>query len=67
MPIVYCTAMYCLEDIARIEAGKVCISTLQRPRMLTYSQTILIHSAAGGVGIAAIQLAQMVEAEVSLT
>lgn len=23
MPIVYCTAMYCLEDIARIEAGKV--------------------------------------------
>lgn len=28
-------------------------------------QSVLIHSAAGGVGIAAIQIAQMVGAEVS--
>ncbi|KAF2686174.1 ketoacyl-synt-domain-containing protein [Lentithecium fluviatile CBS 122367] len=51
MPIVYCTVMYCLEDVARIQAGK----------------TILVHSAAGGVGIAAIQLAQMVGAEIYCT
>jgi NADPH:quinone reductase-like Zn-dependent oxidoreductase len=34
--------------------------------MLITSQSILIHSAAGGVGIAAIQLAQYIEAEVSI-
>lgn len=32
--------------------------------MLTYWQSVLIHSAAGGVGIAAIQLAQYKKADV---
>lgn len=51
MPTVYCTAYYSLIDIARLLPG----------------ETILIHAAAGGVGQAAINLAQMVGAEVYAT
>lgn len=40
MPTVYCTAIYSLADKAGVEPG----------------QSVLIHSAAGGVGIAAIQV-----------
>ncbi|KAJ0116060.1 hypothetical protein J7T55_005006 [Diaporthe amygdali] len=49
MPVVYSTAIYCLLDAARLAKG----------------MSVLIHSAAGGVGIAAIQIAQMVGAEAS--
>lgn len=42
LPLVHCTAFYALQYIARACPG----------------QTVLIHSAAGGVGQAAIQLAQ---------
>lgn len=51
IPVVYCTAYYGICDIARLEAG----------------ERILIHAAAGGVGQAAIQLAQMVGAEIFAT
>jgi acyl transferase domain-containing protein/surfactin synthase thioesterase subunit/NADPH-dependent curcumin reductase CurA/NADP-dependent 3-hydroxy acid dehydrogenase YdfG/aryl carrier-like protein len=49
--IVYLTAYYCLYDLARIEAG----------------ERLLIHSGTGGVGIAAIRLAQMTGAEIFAT
>ena len=45
---VYCTAWYALHDIARVEAG----------------ETVLIHSAAGGVGMAAVQVARSLGATV---
>lgn len=48
IPCVFGTAMYGLEDLARLEEG----------------QTVLIHSACGGVGQAAIQIAKMIGAEV---
>lgn len=51
IPVVYSTAYYGLFDLGRLEAG----------------ETILIHAASGGVGQAAIQLAQMVGAEIYAT
>ena len=51
IPIIYCTAQYCLAHVARL-----------RP-----NETILIHAAAGGVGQAAIMLAQAVKANVLAT
>ncbi|KAF5573798.1 polyketide synthase [Fusarium pseudoanthophilum] len=48
MPCVFGTAMYGLVDLARLEA----------------EQSVLIHSACGGVGQAAIQIAKMIGAEV---
>lgn len=48
LPCVYSTVLYSLIRIARIEK----------------EHSILIHSACGGVGIAAIQLCQMVGAKV---
>ncbi|KAM0330219.1 hypothetical protein ACHAQA_004394 [Verticillium albo-atrum] len=51
IPVAYCTAWYGILDIARLSAG----------------ERILIHAAAGGVGQAAIQIAQMVGAEIFAT
>ncbi|RMZ91949.1 hypothetical protein DV736_g817, partial [Chaetothyriales sp. CBS 134916] len=51
IPVVYCTAYYGLFELARLEAG----------------ERILIHAAAGGVGQAAIQLAQLCGAEIFTT
>ncbi|KAI2686207.1 hypothetical protein CBS147317_2346 [Penicillium roqueforti] len=51
LPIVYATAIYALHYRAHIQAG----------------ETVLIHSGAGGVGIAAIQLALHAGAEVFTT
>lgn len=48
---VYNTAWYCLNHIARLEKG----------------QTVLIHSASGDVGQAAIQLSKLAEAEIFAT
>ncbi|PNY26863.1 Polyketide synthase [Tolypocladium capitatum] len=51
IPVVYSTAYYGIVDLARTEPG----------------ETILIHAASGGVGQAAIQLAQMIGAEIYAT
>ncbi|KAF2756071.1 ketoacyl-synt-domain-containing protein [Pseudovirgaria hyperparasitica] len=51
MPCVYMTAIYSLFDIGGLQGG----------------QSVLIHSACGGVGIASIQLAKMVGAEIYAT
>lgn len=51
MSIVFFTAVYSLMEIAQIQRG----------------QTILIHSAAGGVGLASIQICQYLGAEVFAT
>jgi NADPH:quinone reductase-like Zn-dependent oxidoreductase len=51
IPWVFSTALYALEQRARLENG----------------QSILIHSGAGGLGIAAIQVARMIGAEVFTT
>jgi NADPH:quinone reductase-like Zn-dependent oxidoreductase len=48
VPLVFSTALYALEQRARIEEG----------------QSVLIHSGAGSLGIAAIQVARMLGAEV---
>ena len=48
VPVVYLTAYYGLVDLAGLESG----------------ESVLIHAAAGGVGIAAVQLARHLGAEV---
>ncbi|MCB0171114.1 MAG: type I polyketide synthase [Anaerolineae bacterium] len=51
LPIVYLTAYYTLYYLGRLQPG----------------ERVLIHSAAGGVGLAAIQLAQRIGAEIFAT
>ncbi|RFU26058.1 hypothetical protein B7463_g10269, partial [Scytalidium lignicola] len=51
IPVTYCTAYYAIMDLAHLCAG----------------EKILIHAAAGGVGQAAIQLAEMIGAEIYAT
>lgn len=51
IPIIFCTAYYGLFDLGRLSAG----------------ERVLIHAGAGGVGQAAIQLAQMVGADIFVT
>lgn len=51
IPLVYLTSIYSLFNTANLKRG----------------QSVLIHSAAGGVGIACIQLAQYVGAEIYVT
>lgn len=49
--LVFATALYALESRARLQPG----------------ESVLIHSAAGGAGIAAIQMARMMHAEIFAT
>ena len=51
IPLIYCTAQYCLAHVARLKVN----------------ETILIHAAAGGVGQAALMLAQASKAHVFAT
>ncbi len=51
IPLAFLTAAYALEDLAHLSAG----------------ERVLIHSASGGVGLAALQLARRVGAEVFAT
>jgi NADPH:quinone reductase-like Zn-dependent oxidoreductase len=51
IPIVTCTVEYCLNDLALLKAG----------------ETILIHAAAGGVGLVALQYARNIGARVIAT
>ncbi|PLB46253.1 polyketide synthase module [Aspergillus steynii IBT 23096] len=51
MPVVFCTALFAIFDIGNLQPG----------------QTVLIHSAAGGVGMACIQLAQYIGADIYVT
>ncbi len=51
IPVVYLTVYYAFERLAQLQAG----------------QTVLIHSAAGGVGLAAVQIAQAKGATVYAT
>ncbi|KAL8876689.1 MAG: hypothetical protein Q9198_005159 [Flavoplaca austrocitrina] len=51
IPAVFCTAYYSLAKVARLQAG----------------ESVLIHAAGGGVGQAAIMIAQMIGAEIYVT
>ena len=66
VPLVFSTALYALEDRARLQAGQVGNIKLILLKILAkIYQSILIHSAAGGAGIAAIQIAKLIGAEVN--
>ncbi len=51
LPIAFLTAQYALVEVGRLQAG----------------EKVLIHSAAGGVGLAAIQVAKKIGAEIFVT
>ncbi|WP_394834890.1 SDR family NAD(P)-dependent oxidoreductase [Pendulispora rubella] len=51
IPVAFMTAVYALEDVARLRPG----------------ERVLIHAAAGGVGLAAVQIAQSLGAEIFAT
>ncbi|KAL1954584.1 hypothetical protein VTO42DRAFT_919 [Malbranchea cinnamomea] len=51
VPVAYCTAYYGIVELAQMEPG----------------EKILIHAASGGVGQAAVQLAQLIGAEIYAT
>ena len=51
LPIAFMTAHYCLVDVAQLQPG----------------ERVLIHAGAGGVGLAAIQIAQDIGAEIIAT
>ncbi|WEQ54930.1 SDR family NAD(P)-dependent oxidoreductase [Komagataeibacter nataicola] len=48
IPVAFLTAWYALHDLAKLQAG----------------ERVLVHAAAGGIGIAAVQIAQWIGAEV---
>ncbi|KAJ5497006.1 Acyl transferase/acyl hydrolase/lysophospholipase [Penicillium fimorum] len=51
VPVVFCTAYYALVDLGQLQAG----------------EQVLIHAGAGGVGQAALMLAQMIGADIFVT
>ncbi|WP_394845472.1 SDR family NAD(P)-dependent oxidoreductase [Pendulispora brunnea] len=51
IPVAFMTAVHALEDVARLRPG----------------ERVLIHAAAGGVGLAAVQVAQRIGAEIFAT
>jgi acyl transferase domain-containing protein/NADPH:quinone reductase-like Zn-dependent oxidoreductase len=51
IPVIFTTAYYCIAEVARLQRG----------------QTVLIHAASGGVGQAAILIAQNIGAEIFCT
>lgn len=72
MPLVFGTAIYSLIHVARLGKGQVRVKTRKESYGDLYanvfiSQSVLIHSACGGVGLAAIQVARMQEAEIYAT
>lgn len=71
MPVCFATALQSLVDVGQLEKGQVRIITSSysnpsKSLWLTFSQSVLIHSACGGVGHAAIQICRMIGAEVCL-
>ncbi|KAL9623833.1 MAG: hypothetical protein Q9160_001824 [Pyrenula sp. 1 TL-2023] len=70
IPCVYSTVIYSLMTIGRLEAGQVGQSRHLPQTLLKadgIDQTVLIQSACGGVGLAAIQICQMIGAQIYAT
>jgi NADPH:quinone reductase-like Zn-dependent oxidoreductase len=69
MPCVFSTAIYALINMARVEKSQVRHRSgvaVVEPEANPGAKTILIHSASGGLGQAAIQICQHVGATVCL-
>ena len=68
MPVAYASVIYSLLHRAVLDRGDVSHFQVNRfsLQILTKEQSILIHSACGGVGIAAVQLCQSIGAKVRI-
>ena len=67
MPLAYSVALYSLIDVGGLQKGQVSLHEQVEKGINNMSQSVLIHSAAGSVGLAAIQVASMIGAEVYAT
>ena len=67
VPLCFSTALYALEDRVSLRSGEVGLVRSTNGGCANREQTILIHSAVGGLGIAAVQIARLKGAEVSQT
>lgn len=69
MPCVYSTVIYSLMTVGKLEKGQVRDAEKNSRRSDTeiQKQTVLIHSACGGVGLAAIQICKMIGAQVRVS
>ena len=67
VPLSFSTALYALEDRVSLRSGEVGLDWSSEVGCANRKQTILIHSAAGGLGLAAVQIAQLKGAEVGRT
>lgn len=65
MPIVYSTVVHSIINLGNLQKGQVSEKLPKIKVFYLIFQTVLIHSACGGVGLAAIQLCQSLGAEVS--
>ena len=70
MPCVFATVIASLIEVGRLQKGQVRSSHLAHlvgASLTSGTQSVLIHSACGGVGIAAIQISKMIDAEIYTT
>lgn len=65
MLTAYVTVLYSLLEMGYLKKGQVCHAIFLHHCKLTKAKSVLIHSACGGVGLAAVQVCQAVGAEVS--
>ncbi|CAG8369332.1 unnamed protein product [Penicillium salamii] len=65
MLTAYVTVMYSLLEVGCLKKGQVCkILIFLMTMMIDNVQSVLVHSACGGVGLAAVQVCQAVGAEI---
>lgn len=67
MPLAYSLALYTLINVGQLQRGQVSLHDKNEESGADVSQTVLIHSAAGAVGLAAVQIAKMTGAVVYAT
>ena len=68
VPMAYSTALYGILNLANAKSGEVCLDLSSvRYGQPNYHQSILIHSAASGVGLAAVQIAKQNAMEIFAT
>ena len=68
MPCVYGTAIHCLLNVGKLNRGQVSTHFIDLDaNYADIRKSILIHSACGGVGLAALQIARMIGARIYVT
>ncbi|RDA88225.1 hypothetical protein CP532_0333 [Ophiocordyceps camponoti-leonardi (nom. inval.)] len=67
IPVAFLTVVHSLINVGQLKKGQVGSPHLAKYQVAETKQSVLIHSACGGVGLAAIQVCQMLGAEIYAT